>query len=71
MTVFMNPRTVWRCGDGIGKWLSEVGRRPRPESLGHLRSIVGIDWVREALMRTGTESKLLYSRIFFELLAQL
>jgi hypothetical protein len=41
---------------GLGKWLSEVGRRPRPESLGHLRSLVGIEWVREALKRTGTES---------------
>jgi transposase IS4-like protein len=41
---------------GLGKWLSEIGRRPRPESLGHLRSLVGIEWVREALKRTGTES---------------
>src|SRR5713226_5432925 len=35
MNVLMNPRTVWRCGDGIGEmvergWPQTAAREPRP-----------------------------------------
>lgn len=45
-------------GEGKGMrlsgWLGEVSEGPRPESFEHLRSLVGLEWVREALQRTGT-----------------
>lgn len=39
---------------GLEGWLGDVGRGPRVEGLENLQSQVGIEWVREALKRTGT-----------------
>ena len=41
---------------GFHEWLTDVGRRSRSESLQNLRSQVGIEWVQEALKRTGTQT---------------
>jgi transposase IS4-like protein/DDE family transposase len=41
---------------GFHEWLVDVGRRSRRESFENLRTQVGIEWVQEALKRTGTET---------------
>jgi hypothetical protein len=41
---------------GFHEWLTDVGRRWRSESRQNLRIQIGIEWVREALKRTGTET---------------
>jgi len=41
---------------GLASWLEDVASAPRPEDFEHLRSEIGIDWVREALSRTGKQT---------------
>lgn len=40
----------------LGLWLEDVQQAATWETLGSIRSIIGLEWVREALSRTGTET---------------